>query len=427
MFPLRRLPEVTLHETIGTYRPLPRCRWFGLAWLLTIAATVSIGGLAMTARIRPTLGKTSATFQEASPPSGTSTAKRSEAESIADLGGVPELTPRVIVEQTAFDFGQMNPHTNGKHIFVVKNSGTGPLCLLDHRSTCKCTVGNFTHDAIAPGGQAEITIQWQTQSNNQRFKESAIVETNDPETPSLKFTITGDVLVQVGANPPEFAFSGVRPGTRPTATTLVSSQVWPGVSLRNIRSSLNGLEWTIMPASTEECDQLKVLAAQRLTIQLPDSLPPGHFTHWVRFEVVPDVLGVTPEEYELPVRGKVLRRLAAYGPGIDNLGNVRLGVVASAEGLKRRLLLKVHDRDPALKVQRIDIEPDFLHASVTQDQSHATKGLYFLDIEVPKMAPACICQDQRAGVLTVRFGHPRISELKLRVHFAVAGQPADSH
>jgi hypothetical protein len=213
----------------------------------------------------------------------------------------------------------------------------------------------------------------------------------------------------------------VRPGTRPSASTIVSSQVYTDLTLRNVRSSLEGLEWTLGPATPEECQTLHARCGQRLTVRLPDTLPQGHFTHWVRFEVVPGDGQAEPREYELSLRGKVMRRLAVYGPGIDSEGNVRLGVVPADRETRHQLMLKVYDQQSELPVERIELVPDFLRVSLDRYQPvSSAAGLYRLQLEVPATAPAGNYQEDNAAQLTIHFAHPRIAELKLRIHLAVA-------
>jgi hypothetical protein len=184
---------------------------------------------------------------------------------------------------------------------------------------------------------------------------SELPPTTDGGTPrwdvELTFTIAGDVVVHVGANPPEFSWPSVRPDTRPSASTIVSSQVYTGFALRNIRSSLEGLAWTLTPPTPEECQKLQATSGQRLTMQLPDTLPQGHFTHSVRFDVVPDFLQVKLAPYEI---------------------------------------------------------------------ASSAAGLYRLQIDVPATAPTGNYQENNAAQLTIHFAHPRIAELKLRIHLAVA-------
>jgi hypothetical protein len=424
--------EATLTIDVKRAARSARLRWLlGTALLLAVGAGGSF--LVASLRVRPALGlsrsvtpltpvEPATPVQDAADEATSSTSDASPAVNSPEVPPAADgATPRWDVELKSFDFGQMDPHTIGQHTFLVRNVGDAPLRLLDHRSTCKCTASKFPREPIAPGQAAEVLVQWQTQEGQTRFEESATVETNDPRHPSLTFTITGRVLVHVGANPPEFSLPSVRPDTRPSASTIVSSQVYTDLTLRNVRSSLEGLEWTLGPATPEECQKLHAQCGQRLTVQLPDTLPQGHFTHWVRFEVVPGDGQAEPREYELPLRGKVMRRLAVYGAGIDSEGNVRLGVVPADRVTQHQLMLKVYDQQPELAVERIEVVPDFLQVSLAPYQTASSAaGLYRLQIEVPATAPAGNYQENNAARLTIHFAHPRIAELKLQIHLAVA-------
>lgn len=357
----------------------------------------------------------------------------------------PELPPRLVADRIDHDFDVMDPHTIGTHIFTVRNEGNGPLRFLDHRSDCKCTVGRFPREPIPPGGEAEIEIEWKTQSNNERFEHSATVETNDPETPQLTFTIRGNVLVHAGASPPQFAFSSVRPGVATESTSIISSQVWESFEIRDISSSLDGLTWQVEPATSEELESQRARCGYRLTVRLPDDLDQGPFTHEIRFHLQPSHASAEEaREYRLPVTGKVLRRLAVYGPGIDRAGNVSLGVIDSQKGHTHRLIVKVYDQDQQIRLRQSHVHPDFLKVRLmpyatagvaTTDGSESTdgsetdvrgtKGLYRLEIEVPAgTLPGRYLGGQSATV-HCEFDHPRISELQLRLQFTVAGPSAD--
>jgi hypothetical protein len=433
-----------------------------MGWIVVLGSVATLfGALLMNCiDVQPTLGRHRMLDESNRRPEETSPHSVADLKPLAQRGltlgsesdsTIVDAPPRLVVEETMFDFGRMDPFSMGQHTFVVRNAGPGPLRLLDHRSTCSCTIGEFSRRPIAAGESAEIIVRWKTQANDSRFEQSAIIETNDPQHPQLCFTVNGSILVHAGANPPEFSFPSVRPDSGDSATSIISSQVWSDFSLRNIRSSLEGLTWSVDATTEPERVELRSLSAQRLIIELPDSLPQGHFTHWLRFEVAPEDRAAAPLEYELPIRGKVLRRLAVYGPGIDAFGNVHLGAVDAGRGLKRRLMLKVYDRDVQLHVNQITSDPSLLKVTVTPYGESGTPnaqarvdadvdadvdanaeslptahGLYLLDIEIPPGSPTCAHQDQSAGIVRIQFDHPRISDLQLRVHFAVAARLADA-
>jgi hypothetical protein len=317
----------------------------------------------------------------------------------------------------------MDPLTHGEHTFLVRNEGNAPLVFKDHRSTCKCTISETPQEPVPPGGQASIRVRWQTEKNGLHFHESAIVITNDPVQPELRLTIEGSVMVHVTASPPELVLPNVRPDEAPVTGTTIASQVWDRFVLNDFESSLEGIQWQVSPAEPVELERLQARAGYRLRVNLPSSLPQGEFNHWIRFRIDPERPGQNAKQYELPLRGKVLRRLAVYGPGVDHTATVRLGVVSSASGRRHRLLLKVHDTQRELPLSEVIADPSFLRASLAPMPGElGAKGLYSLDIEIPAHAPPVRRQGPRVGQLCLKFDHPRIPELMLRVDFAVAGR-----
>lgn len=332
--------------------------------------------------------------------------------------------PKLEVDVSEHDFGEMNPHQFGEYRFVVRNVGEAPLELHSERSTCNCTIVELPTAPLAPGEETSIVCKWETERNNERFLESATIRTNDPDHPRLKLTITGDVLVHVGANPPELLMPQVHPGQATSVTTVVTSQVWDSFGIEDISSSLEGFEATVHPATPEQLDALNAKAGHQLTINIPDTLPQGEFNHWVRFQIRPpaEESDDGPKSYELPLRGKVLRRVAVYGPGIDFRGRISMGVIPTQKGLHRRMVMKVRDPDPELRVREISHHPSFLDVKVTPYEGKAgtAKGLYHLDIQVPKASPVGRYQASEAGEIKIEFDHPRIPSLDLRVDFAVS-------
>jgi hypothetical protein len=249
------------------------------------------------------------------------------------------------------------------------------------------------------------------------------VITNDPKQPELVFTIKGRVLIHVTAKPSELVLPGIRQDETAVTSTTVASQVWDEFAIDDFESSLEGIQWQKLPATPDELEDLNALSGYRLKLTLPSTLPQGEFNHWVRFRIDPQQPGQAAKHYELPLRGKVLRRLAVYGPGIDHTGTVRLGIVTSELGCRHRLLVKVRDPQRELPLRRVVAEPAFLRASLTPATGVSPdKGLYHLDIELPAHTTPVRHQGPQAGTLTLQFDHPRIPELTLRVDFAVSNR-----
>ena len=334
----------------------------------------------------------------------------------------PDAKPHLVAAVTHYKFGTMDPFSIGQHAFKIKNVGDGPLRLTDHRSTCKCTASSYPTHPILPGQEAEVTVVWKTQSNDGNFEQSTAVLTNDPAMPELELTIQGDVLVHVGAEPQVFNFADVRPDEAKEVSSLISSQVWEEFTVSDVTPTLEGITWRIEPATAEELKQAKSISGHRLTLVLP-KLAPGLVNETVQFRVVPK--DGEAEWFELPMKAKILKRVAVYGPGIDATGTVDLGIIDASRGLSRKLFVKVYDRDAKLQTESIETDPSFVDVSL-QPHDNVTPGLYRLQLNIPPNSPACRYQGQNPGTLQIRFQHPRISELRLRLRFAVADSLAQS-
>jgi hypothetical protein len=150
----------------------------------------------------------------------------------------------------------------------------------------------------------------------------------------------------------------------------------------------------------------------------------GPFAGLAKIQAKPD--GGDSESYELlelPISGRVYRRLAVYGEGIDSNGSLDLGFVQPGEGRQRRLALRVRDRETNLVLKRAEIDPEFIQVSLTPHETSADVKLYHLDITVPRDAPKCVYRGMRPGKMKLFFDHPRIEDLTLDLYLAVMPRP----
>src|SRR5690606_3505312 len=144
---------------------------------------------------------------------------------------------------------------------------------------------------------------------------------------------------------------------------VIYSQAWKDFTLRDFESSLPGLTWTIQPADPAELEVLDALCGQHISVTLPENMPSGKFTHWLKFSVASSDPSVEPQTYQLDIVGEVLGRLAVYGNAVDNRGVVYFDTVPAA-GAKKLLVVKVRDEDRRLNVTRIVTQPEFVQATL---------------------------------------------------------------
>jgi hypothetical protein len=123
-----------------------------------------------------------------------------------------DAAPRVVVDAPVHDFGSVEQGAAVEHVFRLRNAGTAPLRVDHVKGTCACTVGVATGEAIAPGEEAWVTVRLDTARLAGRTTKVATVYTNDPATPTVPVTLTGEVLADVVLQPTPLYFGHVRRG-----------------------------------------------------------------------------------------------------------------------------------------------------------------------------------------------------------------------
>ncbi|MEX2173907.1 MAG: DUF1573 domain-containing protein [Pirellulaceae bacterium] len=327
-------------------------------------------------------------------------------------------SPVADAQETEYDFGTMNPLTMGKHEFVIRNVGQGPLNLRVGPTSCKCTVSGLDKQTAAPGETATVTLEWNT-GKSPLYSHYATIYTNDPEKKSLDLRVLGRVRMQIGADVPEIVLPSLEPDRAATAEVLLYSQIWDSFSVESLDSKLPGLAWKVEPVEPQQAPQLAATAVQKLMIALPADLLQGKFRDLLRLQIRPSEANAEVQTLELPLHGTVQRRLAIYGSGINSDAVVELGTVTQGIGKRLKLLVKIRDREPTLPCPKLTASPEFLFVQLTPRSAGEAAGLYDLTIEIPAGTPACQYLGNPQGTIEIETGHPRIEDLELKVRFAV--------
>lgn len=110
------------------------------------------------------------------------------ADGLKDTANLAKLT----FEEETFDFGVVNEGAQVTHLFKFKNTGVIPLLISDVRSTCGCTIPEWSKEPIAPGENSEIKVRLNTQGkSNKQLKPITITANTYPA--ETKIYLTGDV------------------------------------------------------------------------------------------------------------------------------------------------------------------------------------------------------------------------------------------
>jgi hypothetical protein len=328
--------------------------------------------------------------------------------------------PRAAVPVTDFDFGTMDPLTIGHHDFEIRNVGTAPLVLQQGPTSCKCTLAGLSADAIPPGKSAVVRLEWNTGRTEVLFEQTAVIYTNDPTQRHIALGVRGKVKALIALDHKELVLDAIEPDKAVSRELLLYSQTWNGFEVQGLTSAMAGVTYAAERLSPAQVGgELNPSAAQKITLTIPPTQRHGEFSDTLRFRVRPLDPPGEPVEVTLPLYGKVLRRLAIYGHGIDGDGTIDLGTIPRGAGAKRKFLVKVRDQQPVLHVKELRAEPSFVQASLVPHAGESVPGLYHLMIEVPATVEPCAYVGNPSGRLTIDLDHPRIDDVSLTLLFAV--------
>lgn len=100
----------------------------------------------------------------------------------ADAGKFPVMS----FAETEFDFGEIVQGTNVEHVFSFTNTGEAPLVIVDAKSSCGCTVPEYTKDPVAPGETGEMLVKFNGSGKNQVSKTVTITANTQAGKETIK-------------------------------------------------------------------------------------------------------------------------------------------------------------------------------------------------------------------------------------------------
>lgn len=102
-------------------------------------------------------------------------------------------------EEYLHDYGQIAKDSDGTWDFVFKNIGEYPFVISKVRSTCGCTVPEWSREPIEPGATGRITVIYNTRLTG-TFLKSLYVYSSAANSP-VKLQIKGKVIAGEEENP----------------------------------------------------------------------------------------------------------------------------------------------------------------------------------------------------------------------------------
>ena len=82
------------------------------------------------------------------------------------------------------DVGTVVEGEKVSHTYKFKNDGQEPLILSNAKGSCGCTVPSWPREPIPPGGEGEVTVEFNSQNKKGKRNQKVTItaNTNPPQT-----------------------------------------------------------------------------------------------------------------------------------------------------------------------------------------------------------------------------------------------------
>jgi hypothetical protein len=359
---------------------------------------------------------------------------RSDSDSIADLANAADAppavlqgqeVPRIEVVEPHFDFGRMERGREKSHEFTIRNAGTAPLKLKVGQTSCKCTLGEVTGDAIAPGQTTTVRLEWSAKSDSGPFRQTATLHTNDPRRPEVELTIEGQIVDASGVQPPDLMFDKLAVGESKSAQVYVMAMLQDSLNVESAEVSVpedrDKFDVRIEKVGRDELPNKLAKDGVRITVTAKPGMPVGKFNQFLTLKTNLK----EGEKLHIPIVGQVVGDITVHGSHWNQEENVLvMGQVQGSVGKKARVNVVVRGADAEhVKFEVGSIDPPELKVNIGEPKPFTPTLLHVpVEIEVPPgtrpMVRLNTAQGDEARIV-LKTTHPTIKELALGVRFAV--------
>jgi hypothetical protein len=132
------------------------------------------------------------------------------------LAAVLVAKPTLKFKNVTVDFGEVATGKIVDILFEFTNTGTDILYIKNITPSCGCTTADLVKKDYKPGENGTIASKFNTSGYNGKVVKTITVTSNDPDTPEVRLTLSGSVIVkefaQASIKPEHIAFGNVSSG-----------------------------------------------------------------------------------------------------------------------------------------------------------------------------------------------------------------------
>ena len=298
--------------------------------------------------------------------------------------------------------------------------GEAELQLVAGSPTCKCTAFELSHDKLAPGDEATLTVKWKGKFRDAGFSHGGPVRTNDPENTLVKFIVRGRVEEAFEMIPNDLWDAGeVVPNEATTFTARITSNLYEEFQINSISAESEFVSTEANPIEEEEFEGRDAISGYEVHVSISPDIPPGLFEDELTISLDKD-----DTELKIPLKGRKVgsvRILAtpgvAYNPQTRGL---TLGQFSAGEGRTAKLLLLVDQTDMTepLEIESVEVDPLFVNVSLeSAGETAGNIGRYHLLVSIPPGSPRTSRDASTPAQIRAKTNLPNGEIIDLRMRF----------
>ena len=335
--------------------------------------------------------------------------------------------PKAVIGDRVFEFGRMGINEEKKHAFRIENKGQAPLVIAKGPTECKCTISNVSNHEVAPGGFADVEINWTPREPDPVFEKTAIIWTNDPALSEIHFGVSGKVVPPLEVSPRAWNAGNVTEDQDGKAVGTVTSAINGDFKIVSVEPSDPNLKVNYRTDVPERPDARKMRAGYEFTVTVGKSIRLGRFRS--RLKILTSLPGKNAVDVDVTaLRSGPIRFLPAVpivGTAYWNSEKLLLnmGRFRHEVGTKTALPALVYAMKDKFQMLAVKSSDSFVKVSVEpnpeigkREQEHGQRQVRFI-FEVPPGSPPVNYLTGKPVHVTVKTNHPHTQGHRFRSTF----------
>ncbi len=276
-----------------------------------------------------------------------------------------DQNPEIFFEEPDFNFGKIYKGEKVNHIYKFENRGKSILEINKVKSSCGCTAVILTDKNVLPGKTGEIKATFNSGSNRGNVKKSITVASNDPNSPTYRLSISGEIIEEISARPHNINFGSIYINDEIDKNITVKSLTESNFNINKITSSK-----PFVNASIAEKNE----GGYNINVALKGNHQVGRFSGNISLETdSPRQPKVT-----IPFFGEITGDITIYPK------RIYYGTITKGKELTQKLFVKINKDD--IKISNTKVSPDFLSIKVVEKYEEENNPHCLIEIKLHKEA-----------------------------------------